>query len=127
MPEAAPLKRSVCYLSSPEHVRSFVGRFIYIYTDKGELLLTETALRFVGKSGLPVEISFDSIADISVGHYSRLAKPTRLDYIAVRHRNGGTERTTLLTPTRSWATPTWETNKIVAEWVDALQAARSRQ
>jgi hypothetical protein len=32
----------------------------------------------------------------------------------------------LLTPTRTWATPTWETNKIVAEWADALQAVRSR-
>jgi len=127
MSEVACWKRSACYLSTPEHVRSFIGRFIYLYTDKGELCLTETALRFVGKSGLPVEISLDSITDVSVGHYSRWAKPFRLDHIAVRHRNGGTERTTLLTPTRSWATPTWETNKIVAEWVDALKTNWSRQ
>ena len=122
MAEATSLKRSACYLSTPEHVRSFVGRFIYIYTDKGEVSLTGTGIEFVGKSGLPVVIPLDSIVGISIGHYSRWAKPIRLDYIAVRHRHGDAERTTLLTPTRSWATPTWETNKLVTEWVSALQA-----
>lgn len=127
MAEVACLKQSTCYLSTPEHVCSFVGRFLYLYMDKGELRLTDTALRFVGKSGLPAEIPLGSIAGVSVGHYSRWAKPTQLDYIALRHRNGGTEQTTLLTPTRSWATPTWETNKFVAEWMEALEAARSKR
>lgn len=126
MVEVASLKRSFCYLSTPEHVCSFVGRFLYIYTDRGELHLSETALRFVGKSGVPMEIALDSIADIGVGQYSRWAKPIRLDYIAVRHRHGGEERTVLLTPTPSWLLPTWRTNTVVAEWVEALQAARSK-
>jgi hypothetical protein len=126
MAEATPLKQSACYFSTPEPVRSFVGRFISIYTDKGELRLTETALRFVCKSEFTMEIPLDYITDVSVGHYSRWAKPFRLDYIAVRFWLGGGERTMLLTPTRSWTTPVWETNKIVVEWVHALQAARSR-
>jgi hypothetical protein len=124
--EKAAMKKSVCYLSTPEHVRSFVGKFIYIYTDKGELTLTDTALRFVGKSGLPADIPFDSITHVSRGHYAFWAKPFGLEYIAVRHRDGETEQTALLTPTRSWATPTWKTNEIVAEWTSALQSARSR-
>jgi len=126
MSTAALLKQSMCYRSTPEHVQSFIGRFIYIYSDKGELTLTDTTLEFVGKNGLQVEIGLDSIVDVSVGRYSRWAKPYGLDYIAVRYQNDGTERTALLTPTQSWATSTWETNKIVAEWVTALQAARSR-
>jgi hypothetical protein len=119
-------KRSPCYLSTPEHLRSFVGLFFYIYTAKGELCLTETALGFIGRSGVSVDISLDSIVNVSVGHYSRWAKPARLDYIAISYQNGGTERTTLFTPTRSWATPVWETNKIVADWVDTLETACSR-
>jgi hypothetical protein len=126
MSTGVTLRRSACYLSTPEHVRSFLGCFIYIYTDKGELCMTTTTLRFVGKRGQPMEIPLDTITDISVGHYSRWAKPFRLDYIAVRHRIGGTERTTLFTPTRSWSTSVWATNKIVADWLDTLQAARLR-
>jgi hypothetical protein len=122
MSDDMPLKRAACYLSTPSHVRSFVGRFVYIYTDKGELTLTETALWFVGKDGLPIVIPLDSVTALGVGHYSRIAKPLRLDYLAVRHRDGGREGTTLFTPTRSWMTPVWQTNRIVAEWADALRA-----
>ena len=126
LPEAMTRKRSPCYLSTPEHIRSFVGRFIYIYTDKGEVELNDTGLRFVGKSGVPSEISLDTIASVSVGHFSRWAKPARLDFIAVRQKQGSMERTLLLTPTRSWATTTWATNKIVAEWVGFLQSVRRK-
>ena len=83
MSDDMPLKRAACYLSTPSHVRSFVGRFVYIYTDKGELTLTETALWFVGKDGLPIVIPLDSVTALGVGHYSRIAKPLRLDYLAV--------------------------------------------
>ena len=41
MSEAVCLKRSACYLSTPEHIRSFVGQFIYIYTDKGDVASSE--------------------------------------------------------------------------------------
>lgn len=126
MSEVALLKPAYCYLSTPEHLRRFVGQWIYIYTDQGELSLSGTHLRFVGKSGIPMSISLDSIIDISVSHHPRSAKPIRLDYISVRHRDRGLERTTLLTPTLSWMTPTWETNEIVADWADALQSAQSR-
>lgn len=120
------LKRSPCYLSTPEHVRSFIGRFIYIYTDKGELSLNDSSLEFVGKTGVPVTIALSSILDASVGEYSRWAKPTGLDHIAVRYLDGKTERVVLLTPMRSPWVPTWETNKIVAEWADALESARAK-
>jgi hypothetical protein len=123
-PAAQP--RAVCYLSTPEHVRSFVGRFVWIYTDKGELSLTESSLRFAGKKGPPFEIPLAQIEEVGVGHYSRWAKPVRLDYMAVRYRAGGAVQTVLLTPTVSWATPAWETNQIVAQWVGLVNAARSR-
>lgn len=117
------LKQSACYLSTPEHVRSFFGRFVYIYTGKGQLILTAAALRFVEAIGPVVEIPLDSIVEISIGRYSRFAKPLGLDYLSIRHQARGQEQTTLLTPTRSWTTPTWQTNKIVADWLDALRTA----
>jgi hypothetical protein len=104
-----------CYLSTPRHVRSLVGRFIYVYTAKGSLRLTSEALIFTSKK-LTIEIPLDSIAEISSGHYSRIAKPLRLYYIAVRYNHEGREETILLTPTQSWAMRVGNTNKIVASW-----------
>ena len=37
--------RSACYRSTPEHVQSFIGRFIYIYTDKGELIRAQITVQ----------------------------------------------------------------------------------
>jgi hypothetical protein len=116
-----------CYLSTPAHVRSFVGRFIWIYTDKGELRLTESRLRFRGKSRMPIDIDLDAIVDIWIGNYSRWAKPIRLDYIAVAFEDGDAERTLLFTPTQSWLTPVWETNKLVAKWARLLDDVREER
>src|SRR5258708_21410103 len=93
--------QACCYLSTPEHIRSFMGKFIYIYTDKGELTLAEDCLRFTGKKQIPIEIALKAITGISVGHYSRWAKPLRLDYVPVRYYVRRTKRTVLFTPTRS--------------------------
>ncbi len=127
MSKAIGQLRSFCYLSTPEHLRSFVGQFVYLYTNTGELCLTENTLQFVSNNGLTLEIDLDLIENLSVGSYSRLMKPLRLDYIAIRYLHRDVERTTLLTPTRSWLTPVWETNKIVAEWMACLQETVSRQ
>lgn len=114
-----------CYLSTPKHLRSFVGRWIYLYTAKGNLRLTSESLIFTSKK-TSFEIPLNSITHISSGHYSRLAKPFRLDYIAVTYSHEGRDETILLTPTRSWATPVWKTNKLVASWMESLKDAIRR-
>lgn len=127
MSEIMNQTQTYCYLSTPQHIHSFIGRFIYIYTDKGEISLRTGHVRFTGKRGIPIEIPVVAIKDIQVGHYSRWSKPWGLDYIKVRYQDGEQERTVLLTPTRSWATPTWETNKIVSKWVELLRDTQTRQ
>jgi hypothetical protein len=113
--------QKLCYLSTPAHARSFVGRFIWIYTDKGQLELTDDCLRFLGKREGQLDIPLESIADLSIGHYSQWAKPIKLDYMAVTYRNGLSQRTLLFTPTLSWIMPTWKTNKIVAKWAHIVR------
>ena len=117
-----------CYLSTPEHTRSFMGMFLYIYTAKGSLSLTSESLIFTSKK-ISFEIPLHSIVEISSDHYSRIAKPIRLDYIAIKYRHQEEKetilftQTILLTPTQSWATPVWKTNKTVASWVSSLNDA----
>ncbi len=99
--------------------------FIYIYTAKGNLRLTSEALKFRSNK-TSFEIPLNDITRIDVGHYSRLAKPVRLDYISLSHTRSGREETVLLTPTQSWATPVWKTNKLVASWIETLRDATRR-
>ncbi len=118
-----------CCLSTPEHNRrfnrSFIGWFISIFTDRGELVLTTDRVRFTGKSGIPIEIPVVAIKDIQVGHYSRWAMPFRLDYIEVRYQDGERERTVLLTPAPLW-TSIGEMNRIVSKWAELLRDAQTK-
>ena len=118
-------EQECCYLSTPEHVRSFVGRWIWIYTGKGSLCLRSESLVFTGAK-TSLEIPVASINDIGSGHYSRIAKPARLDYMSVTYSREGVDETVLFTPTHSWATPVWKTNALVKDWMASLKQARER-
>ncbi len=117
--------QACCYFSTPEHVSSFVGRFIWIYRAKGSLTLNPEAL-VCEVSSLVCEIPLRSIQRVEVGHYSRWAKPIKLKYIALTYTSHGQEKTVLLTPTHSWATPVWKTSALVESWAGWLREAVER-
>lgn len=117
--------QACCYFSTPEHVRSFVGRFLWIYCARGRLTLNPAAL-FCEVSNLVCEIPLQSIQRIEVGHYSRWAKPVKLKYLAVTYTSHGQQKTVLLTPTHSWATPVWKTSALVESWAGSLREAVER-
>ena len=112
-------------MSSTEHVRSFVGRFIWIYRAKGSLTLNPGAL-VCEVSNLACEIPLRSIRRVEVGHYSRWAKPIKLKYIALTYTRQWQEKTVLLTPAHSWATPVWKTSALVERWAEWLREAVER-
>jgi len=120
---AIPERRMPCFISTPEHVSTFTGRFIYIYTGKGELRLDAENLTFVSNWQSTV-IPLQDIREIGIGHYSRLAKPLRLDYLAVTFEQAGQRRTLLFTPMlRSGLSLPWEVNPRVAECLHAVREA----
>jgi serine/threonine protein kinase len=121
-PRVPATKTSLCYVSTPEHLRTLTGRFLYIYQGNGQLRLDERSLNFT--SGWhSVTIPLASIRSLARGEYSFAAKPLPLHYIEVTFEDHGAVRTLLFTPTRSGLLPAWETNKDVAEWLGAIQAA----
>ena len=115
-------KSCICYLSSPKHVRSFWGRFVYIYEDKGTIQLNAQELVFFSPKG-SIQIPLRSIRDLRMGHYPRTAKPIRLDYISITCEEAGYLQTRLFTPGWSGFVPVWKTNPLVADWFDAIQIA----
>ncbi|MBX3747082.1 MAG: serine/threonine protein kinase [Verrucomicrobiae bacterium] len=119
-------KVSACFVSTPEHLRSFRGRFVNIYEAEGELRLQRESLAF--RSGWQaVTIPLRSIWSLANGDYPASAKPVPLSYLAVTHEDGGATRTLLFTPAKSALMPPWETNALVQDWTLALQEAIRRE
>jgi serine/threonine protein kinase len=121
--EPALLKVSNCYYSTPEYAQSFVGRFIHVYSGKGELRLDEEKLMFTSEWFSTI-IPLHAIQNLRVGSHSRLAKPARLDYLVVEYKTNDRIQRILLTP---YQTPLpWAANKCVAEWLMAIRQAVTR-
>jgi len=96
---AAPIpeRRMPCYVSTAEHLHTFTGRYLYIYTGKGELRLDAENLTFVS-NWKSIVIPLRDIRELGIGHYPRVAKPVRLDYLAVSFEQTGQRQTLLFTP-----------------------------
>ncbi|HOW65379.1 MAG TPA: serine/threonine-protein kinase [Verrucomicrobiota bacterium] len=115
-------KVSLCSISTPEYLRTFRGRFLYIYQARGELRLHREALAF--QSGWQaVSIPLTSIRRLSRGDYPASAKPVPLGYFGITYEEHGSLRTLLFTPTQGGLAPPWEVNPLVAEWISAVQEA----
>jgi serine/threonine protein kinase len=125
-PSAAPPipeRRIPCYISTPKHLSTFTGQLVYIYTGKGELRLDAENLTFVSNWQSTV-IPLRDIRELGIGHYSRLAKPVRLDYLAVTFEQAGQRRTLLFTPIiRGGISLPWEVNPRVADCFRAVREA----
>jgi hypothetical protein len=121
--EPPEVRSSLCYISSPRHVRSFRGRYLYIYEGKGTIQLTAGELEFVDAAGPILRIPLGSIQELGLGEYSRAAKPGGLKYISVTYEDGGSVRTRLFTPYVSSLALCWDTNRVVLDWFNALRAA----
>jgi serine/threonine protein kinase len=119
---AAQPKTSLCYVTTPEYLKTFRGRYFYIYQGNGQLRLDERSLSFL--SGWQrVTIPLASVRSLTLGRYALTAKPVPLDYLEVTFLEGPDSRTLLFTPTPTGLLPVWETNQVVAEWAAAVQEA----
>ncbi|MGI2001637.1 hypothetical protein [Shewanella frigidimarina] len=108
-----------CYVSTLEHQSTFYGKYIYLYTDKGQLSLTNDGLEYLGKKN-NYSITRSSIKNIEISHYSLVAKPFKLNCIKISYIADLVENTIYLTPTGSGFTPIYKTNQLVKNWFSKL-------
>lgn len=110
-----------CYITTPEHLRTFIGHYVYVYTGRGTLTLDSRGLRF-GHASQGFEILWEAIRRIQLGYFPAISKPG-LAYIAVMANVGGTMTKKLLVPHETpWAPTIWTTT-IVKEWLEAIRKA----
>jgi len=116
------LRTSLCYVTTPEYLKSFRGRWLYLYQGNGQLRLETNALRFLG-GPLKAAIPLASLRAVTLGEYWLTAKPVPLFYLGITYLDAGGSRTLFFTPTHDARLPVRETNQVVEEWAAAVQAA----
>ena len=112
------------YFSDPEHNRSFLGRWIWIYRGKGHLELAGGRLRFSSRS-LTLDLTAQQVRSVTTGTFARTAKPIPLHFLDLGFNTGvGETRHVYIVPLvdqRSvWFTSVWRLNKAVSAWFSAL-------
>ncbi|MFC1764167.1 serine/threonine-protein kinase [Planctomycetota bacterium] len=120
--EAGSLKRSMCFVSTPEYLRTFKGRFRNVHQGKGELELNSESLCFIS-GWQTVVMPLCSIQSLALGEYPSSAKPVPYNYLEVRYTDHQVVRTLLFTPGHSRVKSMREANNIVKDWLIALQEA----
>ena len=97
-PSSRPtLKTSTAYVSTPDYLRTFRGRFFNIHQGKGELRLDNESLSF--RSGWQmVTIPLTAVTRLAQGHYPNTAKPVPLKFMAVTFEQQDVSRTLLFSP-----------------------------
>jgi hypothetical protein len=113
------------YYSDPEHNRSFIGRWVWIYRGKGCLELTGGKLHFTCQA-FDLDLAQRQVQSISLGTFARTAKPISLRFLDLGFVTvAGEARHLYIVPllARRWAwlTPVWKTNKVVTEWLEVLK------
>lgn len=121
-----------CSMATPEHVRSWFGRVVFIFKAQGPLYLSDKKLMFKPKvkyarKVAPVEIPLEDIVSITKGSYSRWAKPIRLDYLEIMYRSDGIEEGITVTPMEFYSDTVWDSNKHVDRWQTLIEQARSQR
>jgi serine/threonine protein kinase len=124
-PQSGPaaLKTAPCYLTTPDHLRTFTARFAHPFTDAGDLRLEAERLVFE-REGNSEAIPLAAIRDLSEGDVDRWSNPdVNLSYLAITFEIDGRERTLLLRPDGQWAEPVWNSNRHVTDWEAAIRKA----
>lgn len=112
------------YYSDPEHNRSFVGRWVWIYRGRGCLELTRGKLRFSSRT-LDLELVPKQVRSISLGTFARTAKPIALRFLDLEFVTpAGEAKHVYLVPLvdgrSAWLTTVWRLNKVASAWLTAL-------
>ena len=123
-PAAGLPSRSPCLVSTPEHLRTFRGRFLSKFQGKGELRLDKDSLSF-DSGWTAVTIPLASITGMYLGLFPGFWPLSIVprQYIAVTFTEHGAERTLLFTPTPRGMVSPEEINKPVMEWLSLLHGA----
>ena len=117
------------YISDPNHNKSFIGRWLWIYRSKGWLQLSDDGLTITNGT-LNLLIEYSEIKDLSLGTFARTAKPIPLNYINIKYLNGSEVNYVYILPfipnKSPWLTSVWAMNKNTKLFIESLKQAANQ-
>lgn len=113
------LDQRMCYFSSPEHQRTFKGKYFYIYQSKGFATLTNEFIHYRSKK-INFDIRIPLITNIKIGRFKKVQKPIKLNYLKITYETPTGPITAIIVPTNSALSFVWNTNKIIRMWYDII-------
>jgi hypothetical protein len=118
----------MCYLTTPEYVRTFRGKYLCSFQARGALALAGEELLFRAAHSPLLRLPLCRIRTTVLRRFPWHLQMFGLRYIDISYRADGGEGTVWLTPTYFRSLPVWHTNRVVARWhgqiEDALRECR---
>jgi hypothetical protein len=122
-------REQFCFLTTPEHQRTFRGKYMVSAQASGTLVLDGDELLF-RTGGWVLCLPFWRIGSVALGRLPWMARPVGRRYIEVEHTTDEGEAAVWLTPTYRCGLLPWLTDRVVTRWYvwlsEALRKHRER-
>ena len=112
--------RQTCYLTTPQYLRTFRGRFLYSFQARGTIALADDEVVFRCAAG-SLCLPFWRVCGAELCRFPWHIQPLGLRYIDLAYSTELGERSVWLTPTYYSTMPVWHTNDVVVDWFACLE------
>ena len=102
-------------ITTPEHLKTLMGKWVYMYQGLGEISLNPESVQFVQSTGI-LNIPYESIKEVRLGHFPWSLNLQGLLYLELEHIDNGQSKTIILVPQSEMWSPIGTRNEMTVSW-----------
>lgn len=102
-------------ITTPEHLKTLMGKWVYMFQGSGELSLNKESVQFVQSTG-SLNIPFGSIIEIKLDHFPWSFNPQGLLHFLVVWMDQGERKSIILVPHSEIWKPIVDRNETTVSW-----------
>lgn len=102
-------------ITTPEHLKTLMGKWVYMYQGSGEISLNPESVQFVQSTGI-LNIPYGSIKEVQLDHFPWSLNPHGLLHIRLVWTSVGETKSTILVPHDGMWRPNSTKNEMTVSW-----------
>ena len=102
-------------ITTPEHLKTLMGKWVYLYQGSGEISLNPESVQFVQLTGI-LNVPFGSIEVVQLEHFPWSLNPNGLLYIRLVWTTDGETKSIILVPHDGMWKPIGARNELTISW-----------